>query len=112
MTPEWLEAHRSEMLVSAEARKQGMPNYTIYLAEMARRIGGQIYFLREIGNLSEIYRRIALAISAQYTLGFYPSAGTAQPGWRALRVELAPGASAPPGAKLAYRGSYYVSAFE
>jgi len=112
MTPEWLEAHRNEMLVSAEARKQGMPNYTIYLAELARRVGGQIYFLREIGNLSEIYRRIALAISAQYTLGFYPSAGTAQPGWRALRVELAPGASAPPAAKLAYRGSYYVSAFQ
>jgi Ca-activated chloride channel family protein len=112
MTPEWLEAHRNEMLVSAEARKQGMPNYTIYLAELARRVGGQIYFLREIGNLSEIYRRIALAISAQYTLGFYPSAGTAQPGWRALRVELAPGASAPPAAKLAYRRSYYVSAFE
>jgi VWFA-related protein len=112
MTPEWLEAHRNEMLVSAEARKQGMPNYTIYLAELARRAGGQLYFLREIGNLSEIYRRIALAISAQYTLGFYPSAGTAQPGWRALRVELAPGASAPPGAKLAYRGSYYVSAFQ
>ncbi len=112
MTPEWLETHRNDMLVSAEARKQGMPNYTLYLAELARRVGGQIYFLREIGNLSEIYRRIALAIGAQYTLGFYPSAGTAQPGWRALRVELAPGASAPPGAKLAYRGSYYVSAFE
>jgi Ca-activated chloride channel family protein len=112
MTPEWLEAHRNEMLVSAEARKQGMPNYTIYLAELARRVGGQIYFLREIGNLSEIYRRIALAISAQYTLGFYTTAGTAQPGWRALRVELAPGASAPPAAKLAYRGSYYVSAFQ
>ena len=112
MTPEWLEAHRNEMLVSAEARKEGMPNYTLYLAELARRVGGQMYFLREIGNLSEIYRRIALAISAQYTLGFYPSAGTAQSGWRALRVELAPGASAPPSAKLVYRGSYYVSAFQ
>ena len=112
MTPEWLEAHRGEMLVSAEARKQNMPNYTLYLAELARRAGGQLYFLREIGNLSEIYRRIALAISAQYTLGFYPSAGTARPGWRALRVELAAGANVPPGSKLTYRGSYYVSAFQ
>jgi VWFA-related protein len=112
MTPEWLEAHRGEMLVSAEARKEGMPNYTLYLAELARRVGGQMYFLREIGNLSEIYRRIALAISAQYTLGFYPAAGTKQPGWRALRVELAAGANAPPGARLVHRGSYYVSAFE
>jgi VWFA-related protein len=112
MTPEWLEAHQSEMLVNAEARKQKMPNYTLYLADLARRAGGQLYFLREIGNLSEIYRRIALAISAQYTLGFYPSTGTARPGWRSLRVELAPGANVPPGAKLTYRGSYYVSAFQ
>ena len=112
MTPEWLEAHRSEMLVNAEVRKQNMPNYTVYLAELARRAGGQLYFLREIGNLSEIYRRIALAIGAQYTLGYYPLAGTARAGWRSLRVELAPGANVPPGSKLTYRGSYYVSAFE
>jgi VWFA-related protein len=111
MTPDWLEAHRREMLVSAEARKQNMPNYTLYLAELARRVGGQLYFLRETGNLSEIYRRTALAISAQYTLGFYPSAGTDRPGWRALRVELAPSAKAPAGAKLVYRASYYASAF-
>lgn len=111
MTAEWLEAHRNAMLVTAEARRQNMPNYTLYLAELARRVGGQLYFLREIGNLSEIYRRIALAISAQYTLGFYPSAGTAQAGWRALRVELAASAKAPPGSKLTYRGSYFVSAF-
>jgi VWFA-related protein len=112
MTAEWLEAHRNEMLVSAEARKLNMPNYTLYLAELARRAGGQLYFLREIGNLSEIYRRIALAIGAQYTLGFYPSAGTARAGWRSLRVELAAGVKVPPGSKLSYRGSYYVSAFQ
>jgi VWFA-related protein len=112
MTPEWLEAHRNEMLVTRDSRRQGMPNYTLYLGEFARRVGGQLYFLRETGNLSEIYRRIALAISAQYTLGFYPSAGTAHPGWRALRVELAPGANAPPGAKLVHRSSYYVSAYQ
>jgi VWFA-related protein len=112
MTPDWLEAHRNEMLVSGEARKQNMPNYTLYLAELARRAGGQLYFLREAGNLSEVYRRIALAISAQYTLGFYPSSGTARSGWRALRVELAAGAKVPLGSKLTYRSSYYVSAFK
>jgi VWFA-related protein len=112
MTPEWLEAHRGEMLVTADARKQNMPNYTVYLAELARRAGGQLYFLRETGNLSEIYRRIAQAIGAQYTLGFYPSAGAARPGWRSLRVDLAEGAKVPPGSKLVYRGSYYVSAFQ
>lgn len=112
MTPEWLEAHRNEMLVTAEAHRQNMPNYTLYLAELARRVGGQLYFLREIGNLDEIYRRVALAISAQYTLGFYPSEGTARSGWRTLRVELNENAKAPPGSKLMYRGSYYVSTFQ
>jgi hypothetical protein len=88
-----------------------MPHYTLYLAELARRVGGLLYFLRETGNLTEIYRRIALAIGAEYTLGYYPSAGTTRPGWRALRVELTGGANAPPAAKLTHRGSYYVSAF-
>ena len=111
MTPEWLDAHRGEMLVNSDTRKQKMPNYTLYLAELARRVGGQLFFLRESGNLGEIYRRIGLAIRAQYTLGFYPAAGTDRTGWRALRVELAGGAKVKPGAKVVYRGSYYASSF-
>jgi len=111
MTAEWLEAHRNLMLVNSEARQANMPHYTLYLAELARRAGGQLYFLRETGNLTEIYRRIALAIGAQYTLGYYPSAGTLRPGWRSLRVELAVSANLPAGARLTHRGSYYVSAF-
>lgn len=112
MSPEWLEAHRAEMLVNADTRKQNMPNYTLYLAELARRAGGQLYFLREVGNLTEIYRRIALAIGAQYTIGFYPSEGTMRPGWRSLAVTLDAAAKVPAGSKLTYRGSYYVSAFQ
>ncbi len=111
MTAAWLEAHQTEMLVNKNSRREEMPHYTLYLAELARRVGGQLYFLREIGDLSEIYRRIALTISAQYTLGYYPSAGAARPGWRSLRVELADNAGMPPGSKLTHRGSYYVSAF-
>ncbi|MGH9679533.1 MAG: VWA domain-containing protein [Candidatus Acidiferrales bacterium] len=111
MTPEWLEAHQGAMLVTPEARKLNMPSYTLYLAELARRVGGRMDFLGETGNLGEIYHRIALAISAQYTLGYYPSAGTAQPGWRSLRVEFAHGANVPAGARVTHRGSYYVSAF-
>jgi hypothetical protein len=112
MTAEWLEAHRDEMLVSAEVRRENVPLYTLYLAELARRAGGQLYFLRETRDLTEIYRRIALAISAQYALGFYPAAGTSRSGWRTLRVELSRGAKVPPGSKLTYRSSYYVSAFQ
>jgi VWFA-related protein len=112
MTPDWLEAHRTEMLVNAETHKQNMPNYTLYLAELARRAGGQLFFLREVGNLTEIYRRIALAIGAQYTIGFYPSEGTMGAGWRSLAVTLDPAAKVPAGSRLTYRGSYYVSAFQ
>ncbi len=106
MTPEWLEAHRSETLVSLAARELGMVHYTLYLAELVRRAGGQLYFLREIGTLSEVYRRIAETLGAQYTLGYYPSAGLSRPGWRALRVEL-PGH---PDAQFSYRVAYYVPA--
>jgi VWFA-related protein len=112
MTPEWLEAHRTEMLVNADTHKQNMANYTLYLAELARRVGGQLFFLREVGNLTEIYRRIALAIGAQYTIGFYPSEGTARAGWRSLAVTLDSAAKVPADSKLSYRGSYFVSAFQ
>ena len=37
MTPQWLAAHRQDILVTAEAQRQGMPHYTLYLAELARR---------------------------------------------------------------------------
>jgi Ca-activated chloride channel family protein len=111
MTPAWLDRHSNEMLVNKNSRTEQMPHYTLYLAELARRVGGQLYFLREIGNLSEIYRRIALQISAQYMLGYYPSARTTRPGWRSLGVELSSDARVPPGAKLTHRTSYYVSAF-
>ena len=111
MTPAWLEARQTEMLVNKNSRRDEIPHYTLYLAELARRVGGQLYFLREIGNLSEIYRRIALAISSQYTLGYYPYAGAARSGWRSLRVDLTADEKVPPGSKVAHRGSYYVSAF-
>lgn len=110
MTEAWLTAHRGEMLVSREAQRREIPHYTLYLAEMARRVGGQLYFLREIGNLGEIYRRIALTINAQYSLGFYPSGGTARPGWRSLHVALAEDARVPAGSQVMHRASYYVSA--
>jgi Ca-activated chloride channel family protein len=106
MTDAWLEAHRSAMLVTPDARELGMVHYTLYLAELVRRAGGELFFLREIGTLSEVYRRIARTLGAQYTLGYYPSAGLAQPGWRMLRVELARHSDA----RLTYRVAYYVPA--
>jgi len=109
MTDAWLAAHRAEMLITPAAREQGMAHYTLYLAELVRRAGGRLYFLREIGTLGDVYRRIAEALSTQYTLGYYPSAGLAHPGWRSLRVELTRPA---PGARLIHRAAYYVPAWQ
>lgn len=106
MTDAWLEARRDATLISRGVRELDIPHYTAYLAELVRRVGGRIYFLREIGRLSEVYRRIAETLTAQYTLGYYPSAGLARPGWRTVRVEL----PARPGARLLHRVAYYVPA--
>ncbi|MBI1738844.1 MAG: VWA domain-containing protein [Acidobacteria bacterium] len=105
MTDEWLAEHRSEMLVATKARELEMPHYTLYLAELVRRAGGQIYFLRELETLSAIYRRIAENLRVQYTLGYYPSAKTGKRGWRMLQVEV-PGRT---GVHVVHRVTYYVA---
>jgi VWFA-related protein len=105
MTTEWFAEHHSSPIISPATRKLEVPLYTAYLAEMVRRAGGQIYFLREIGTLGGVYQKIAETLSEQYMLGYYPSTGWAKPGWRALRVEL-PGRAA----QLAHRAAYYVPA--
>ncbi len=105
MTDEWLGAHRHEMLVSAKAREMGMPHYTLYLAELVRRAGGQIYFLRELETLSDVYHRIAENLRAQYTLGYYPSKTAGGPGWRILKVEV----SGRTDVRVVHRVMYYVA---
>jgi Ca-activated chloride channel homolog len=110
MTDAWLATHRSEVLVTPQAREQGMPQYTLYLAEMVRQVGGGFYFLRELGSLADVYHRIAIALGAEYTLGYYPAAGTAKAGWRSLRVELRPSAPVPPQSTVLHRAAYYVPA--
>ena len=74
MTPDWLAAHASQTLLNYSARDSGIPAYTLYLAELARRSGGQLYFLREAETLADTFRQIALRIRAEYTLGFSPAA--------------------------------------
>lgn len=105
MTPAWLSARRSDTLIAEETRKAGVPVYTAYVGELTRRAGGQLFFLREIGTLGDVYRRIAETLREQYVVGYYPVAGMSKPGWRALRVEL-PGRHA----ALTYRVAYYVPA--
>jgi Ca-activated chloride channel family protein len=110
MTPDWLAAHANATLVTAAARSSGIPPYTLYLAELVRRAGGQLYFLNETSTVASTFRQIAKKIRAEYTLGFYPSSGADNnappPGWHSLRVELVD----QPGARVSHRAAYYVPA--
>lgn len=114
MTPEWLVAHKDVDLVTSRARELGIPPYTLYLAELVRRTGGQLYFLRETGAVADTFRQIARNIRAEYTLGYYPSppSGTSTPaasntaGWHQLRVEVVGQTNA----LVLHRAAYYVPA--
>jgi Ca-activated chloride channel homolog len=105
MTAEWLAAHAAASLVSPNARTLEIPPYTLFLAELVRRAGGQLHFLRESATMADTFRKIAEKIRAEYSLGFYPAAGTgAAPGWHTLRVEI-PGDA---GVRVSHRAAYYV----
>jgi Ca-activated chloride channel family protein len=110
MTPEWLAAHQAATLVTPAARTSGIPPYTLYLAELVRRAGGQLYFLREAETMADTFRKIAQRIRAEYTLGFAPAPGYDGPpvhaGWHTLRVKV----PRQPGARVTHRAAYYVPA--
>ena len=105
MTEAWLASRQRQPLVTAAARDRGMPHYTLFLAELVRRAGGQLYFLREIGTLGDVYARIAENLRAQYTLGYYPVRDAA-PGWREIRITV-PGRD---DLRFTHRVAYYVPA--
>lgn len=107
MTPEWFAAQKDASLLVSDAAKSGVPAYTLYLAELVRRSGGQLYFLRDSASLTDIFRRIAQRISSEYTLGFYPAADSAShSGWHRLRVEMV----GHPSATIVHRAAFYVPA--
>jgi VWFA-related protein len=91
MTAEWLAQHATSTLVVPAAREEKIPPYTLYLAELVRRTGGQLYFIREANTLADTFQQIALKIRAEYTLGFSPvGANGASPrvGWHQLTVKV------------------------
>jgi len=110
MTPEWLAAHEGTTLASPAARRLGIPPYTLYLAELVRRAGGQLYFLRESETMADTFRKIAEKIRAEYTLGFSPAeartSGGASPGWHQLSVAVIDS----PNTRVSHRAAYYVAA--
>ena len=109
MTPTWVQLHASQTLLTYAAQGWGIPAYTLYLAELTRRSGGQLYFLREAETLADTFREIALKIRAEYTLGFSPAnnaLAAPHPGWHQLRVAVI-GHGDP---AVVHRSSYYAAA--
>ena len=107
MTPAWVQSHAGQTLLTYSAQGWGIPAYTLYLAELTRRSGGQLYFLREAETLADTFRQIALKIRAEYTVGFSPAnnaSAAPHPGWHQLRVEVI-GHGDP---TVVHRSSYYV----
>jgi VWFA-related protein len=108
MTAAWLTKHSAETLLESDAHRLEIPAYTLYLAELVRRVGGQLYFLRETKTLADTFREIAHTIRAEYTLGFAPTQdarATNRSAWHTLRVEVV-GHS---GVTVVHRAGYYAS---
>lgn len=107
MTSAWLASHESQSLITPAALTLGIPAYTAFLAELVRRVGGQLYFLKETGTIADAYRSIVQNLNAQYTLGYYPRSDES-PGWHSLRVEVIGNRAA----RVVNRPSYYVPAHD
>ena len=110
MTDKWLTAHQDSTFLTEATREKGIPAYTLFLAELIRRAGGGLYFLRETQSGRDAFARIAGNIRTEYTLGFYPSGeGAARTGWHSLRVEVT-NPDAAETLRVANRSAYYVTA--
>jgi VWFA-related protein len=106
MTAAWLTKHSAETLLESDAHRLEIPAYTLYLAELVRRVGGQLYFLRETKTLADTFRDIAHTIRAEYTLGFAPiqdARATSRSAWHTLRVEVVEHS----GVTVVHRAGYY-----
>ncbi|HEY0704669.1 MAG TPA: VWA domain-containing protein [Candidatus Acidoferrales bacterium] len=109
MTADWLASHEDQTLLTRARADEKIPAYTLYLTEMVRRSGGQLYFLREAETLADTFHQIAVKIRAEYTIGFSPADAadqTPRAGWHQLRVEV----DGHPNATVVSRASYYVPA--
>lgn len=102
MTPAWLAAHQEHSLISPVALTLGIPAYTDFLAELVRRAGGQLYFLKETGSIAGAYRSVVQNLSAQYVLAYYPNKDR-EAGWHSLRVEVI----GPESVRVVNRLAYY-----
>jgi VWFA-related protein len=109
MSLAWLAAHRDKTLLTLDVRKSRIPAYTLYLAEIVRRSGGELYFLHESGTLAATFQQVAERVGVEYTLGISPqpeSGDAPHPGWHQLRVETVGLGNT----SVVHRSAYYVPA--
>lgn len=107
MTPEWIAAHRSDAFLAQASHEPSIPAYTVYLAELVRRSGGELFFLNEANTLEGVFQQIAMRIGGEYTLGIAPAHApdaAPNPGWHNLRVEVAGHGSV----SVVHRSAYYL----
>lgn len=109
LTDQWMAAHANDSLLTEASRTAGIPAYTLFLAELVRQAGGELYFLPEMAG-QQGFQRIASNIHTQYSLGFYPETENAMhAGWHQLRVEIIGDAGTAGPLIVRNRPSFYVS---
>lgn len=109
LTDKWMAAHANDSLLTEASRNDGIPAYTLFLAELVRQAGGELYFLPEMAG-QRGFQRIASNIHTQYSLGFYPETENAmRTGWHQLRVEITGDAGTAGPLIVRNRPSFYVS---
>ncbi|MBI4441815.1 MAG: VWA domain-containing protein [Acidobacteria bacterium] len=66
----------------------GFSNSRKQLERLAEQTGGMAYFPKNMEECISAHRDIALQVSRQYNLGYYPSNTDWDEGWREIRVEV------------------------
>ena len=66
----------------------GVSNPRKQLERLAEETGGMAYFPKDMDECIRAHRDIALQVSRQYSLGYYPRNTDADEGWRQIKVEV------------------------
>jgi VWFA-related protein len=89
-----VERHRPRDLISAEMKRE--INAGLYKIarreqqEIAERTGGRVYPVRQLADLSGVYKQVADDLRSQYSISYYPINQARDGRWRAIRVEARP----------------------
>lgn len=79
------------------------------LIKIAEASGGRAYFPQTVDEARVDMERVARDLREQYTLGYFPSNGSHNGGWRSVRIDVVPPVGSPANTKLNanYRHGYY-----